>query len=69
MKVTVIAVVIGDLCTVTKGLVNKRMSGDHPNYSIVVIGQNTESSPGNLRRLVATQSSVKDHQKNSQGVK
>ena len=30
------------------GLENKRMSGDHPNYSIIKIDQNTEKSPGDL---------------------
>ncbi len=39
-----------------------RTSGDHPNYSIVENGQNTEKSPGDLRRLVVTQTPVKDHQ-------
>ena len=50
MKVTVIP--IGDLGTVTKELLqgledleNKRRWGDHPNYIIFVIGQNTEKSP------------------------
>ena len=45
MKVTVIPIVIGALGTVTKGLLqrtgglgNKRMGGDHLNYSIVEIG-------------------------------
>ena len=38
------------------------MSGDHSNYFIIEIGHNTEKSPGNLRRLAATQTSVKDHQ-------
>ena len=38
------------------------MSGDHPNYWIIEIGQNTEKSPGDLRRLVVTKTSVKDHQ-------
>ena len=38
------------------------MSGDHPNYSIVENGQNTEKSPGDLRRLSVTQTPVKDHQ-------
>ena len=37
IKVTVIPVVIGTLSTVTNG--NKRMSTDHPNYSIVEIDQ------------------------------
>ena len=35
------------------------MSGDHPNYSIVENGQNTEKSPGDLRTLVTP---VTDHQ-------
>ena len=34
--------------TGTGGLVNKKMSGDHPNYCIIKIGQNTENSPGDL---------------------
>ena len=34
------------ISTNTGGLENKRMSGDHPNYSIIEIGQNTEKSPG-----------------------
>ena len=46
----------------TRGLGNKRKSGDNPNYSIVEIGQTTEESPGDLRRLVVTQTPVKDHQ-------
>ena len=44
--------------TETRGLRNKRTSGDHPNYSI----NNTETSPGDLRRLAVTQTSVEDHQ-------
>ena len=27
------------------------MSADHPNYRIIENGQNTEKSPGDLRRL------------------
>ena len=38
----------------TRGLENKRTIGDHPNYNIVEIGQNTEKSPGDLRRLAFT---------------
>ena len=34
---------------VTGGLGNNRTSGDHPNYSITEISQNTEKSPGDLR--------------------
>ena len=38
------------------------MSRDHPDYSIVDNSQNTEKSPGDLRRLAVTQTPVKDHQ-------
>ena len=38
------------------------MSGDHPYYSIIENGQNTEISPGHLRRIAVTQNPVKDHQ-------
>ena len=34
-------------------------SGDHPNDSIIEDGQNTEKSPGDLRRLDVTQTPVK----------
>ena len=44
------------------GLENKRMSGDHPNNSMVEIGQNTKKSPGELRRLAVTQTPVRNHQ-------
>ena len=46
--------------TRTGGLGNKRTSGDHPNYSIIKIGQNTEKSPGDLRRLAVTQTPMKN---------
>ena len=67
MKVTIIPIVIGALDTVTQGLVPgledlvKRMSEDHPNYSIIEIGQNTEKSPGELKRLAVTQTPVRNH--------
>ena len=38
---------------------NKSTIGDHPNYSVVKIDQNTEKSPGDLRRLGVTQTPVK----------
>ena len=38
------------------------MGGDCPNNSTVKISQNTEKSPGDLRRLAVTQTPVKDHQ-------
>ena len=47
--------------TMSGGLGNKR-SGDHPNYSIIEISQNTEKSPGDLRKLARTQTSVENHQ-------
>ena len=37
-------------------------SGEHPNYSIVEIGQNTEKSPGDLRKLAVTQTPINDNQ-------
>ena len=33
---------------------NMRKSGDYSDYSIIKIGQNTEKSPGDLRRLIVT---------------
>ena len=59
MKVTVIPIVTDVPGTRTGGLRNNRMSGDHPNYSIVEISQNTEKSPGILKRLAVTQTPVK----------
>ena len=69
MKVTVILIVIGALGAVIKGfskrtreLGDKNTSVDDPNYSIAEIGQNTERAHGDSRRLVVTQTPVKDHQ-------
>ena len=69
MKVTNIPIVIGAFGTVTKGLLKGtgglgrwRMSRDHSNYTIIENGQNTEKSPGDLRRLAVTQTPVKNHQ-------
>ena len=44
--------------TGTGGLGNKRTSEDYPNNDIVEIGQNTEKSPGDFRRLAQT---VRNH--------
>ena len=44
------------------GLGSLRTSGNNPNYSIIENGQNTEKSPGDLRRRVVIQTPVKDHQ-------
>ena len=46
----------------TGGIGNKRTSGDRPDNYITDVGQNTEKSPGDLRILAVTQTSVKDHQ-------
>ena len=46
--------------TGTGRLGNKRRNGDHPNYSIIKIGQNTERSPRDLMRLAVTP--VENHQ-------
>ena len=43
------------------GLGNKRPSEYHPKYCTIEIGENTEKSPGDLRRLAVTQTPVKDH--------
>ena len=45
-----------------EGIGNNSMSGDHSNYSIIKIGQNTEKSPGYFMRLAVTQTPVKDNQ-------
>ena len=47
--------------TRTGRLENERTSRDHPNDSIIKIGQNTEKSPGDSLRLAVTQTSVEDH--------
>ena len=41
---------------------NGGTSGVYPNYSNAKIGQDTEKSPGDLRRLAVTKTPVKDHQ-------
>ena len=45
--------------TRTGGLGNNRMSGDHSNYSIIEIGQNTEKSSGLLETCCLSNSSEK----------
>ena len=61
MQVTILPIVIGAFGIVTKGLLKE--TGDHPNYCIIENGQNTEKSPGDLRRLAVTQTLVEDHQR------
>ena len=48
--------------TGTRWLENKMTSRDHPNYSIIKIGQNTEKSPGDWRRLTVAQTPVRNYQ-------
>ena len=55
MRVMRISFVVGTL-EMVPGRVGSRMNQEHPNYGIV------EKSPGNLRRLAATQTPVKNHQ-------
>ena len=50
----IILIVIGAFCTATKELENWRKSEEHPSYSIVENGQNTEKSPGDFRGLAVT---------------
>ena len=72
MKVTLIPIVISAFDRVTKALIKgiedwrTWRSGDHPNYSIIENGQNTEKSPGKLRRLVVTRTQVENHQLTSE---
>ena len=49
----------------TRRLENKRTSEDHPDYSFIKVGQNTENNPGNLIILVLTQTPVKNSQRNN----
>ena len=44
------------------GIGSWRTGRDYPNDSIAEDGQNTETSPGDLRRLVVSQTPVKNHQ-------
>ena len=59
MGVTAIPIVISVLGTVSKSLQKKAGTID---FNIAEIRQNTETSPGDPRRLTVNQSSKKDHQ-------
>ena len=56
----------------TGGHRNERTNGDHPNYSFIEIGRNTEKSPGDLRRrchsISSERTSANADVKNSQRV-
>ena len=68
MKVTIVPIVIGTLCTMTKGLLKSledldwRTGRDNRNDSIAKNSQKPETSPGDLRRLAVTQTPVKNYQ-------
>ena len=62
MKVTIVPIVIGAFGTVTKGLLEAWTGRDYPNDSIIENDQNTEKSPGDLRRLAVTQTPLKNYQ-------
>ena len=46
----------------TRRLEKNRTSRDNSNSSLAEIGQNTKKNTGNLRRLVVTETPLKDHQ-------
>ena len=64
MILTVIPIVIGawssKVCK--EAWKNWKSEDESRNNSIVTIGQNTEKSPGDLRRLAVSQTPLKDHQ-------
>ena len=63
MRVTVIPIVIGTLGIVPKGLVQGPENLEiRRKYSIVEISLNTEKCPGDLRKLVITQTPLRNHQ-------
>ena len=51
MKVMVVPIVISALGTGTRGLGNKRISGDHQNYNIFETDQNAGKGPGDFLLL------------------
>ena len=50
------------IVTWIKELGNKRTRGEHSDYSIIKIGQNTENDPEDLRWLAVAHTPVEDHQ-------
>ena len=63
-KVIIIPIVSGALGTVTKllkGQEDSEIRGQVETIHIIENGQNTKKSPGELRRLPATQTPVKNH--------
>ena len=62
MRVTVIPVVLEQSTMVLKVGDEQFKSKWESRSSIVKLGQNTEKSPGNLRKFAVTQTPVKNHQ-------
>ena len=69
MKVTIVPIVIGAFSTVTEGLLNGledlKVGGRVETIQtteLLKTAQNTEKSSGDLRRLVVSQTPVKNHQ-------
>ena len=66
MMMTIIIGVLGmvprSLGKKTARIENQRKNQDHPDHSIIKLCQDTEKSPGDLKRLTVTQIFVKDHQ-------
>ena len=62
MKVSVVPIVIVAFGIEPGRFGSWRTSGVYLNDSITEDGQNTEKSPGDLRRLDVTQTPVKNHQ-------
>ena len=55
---------LNNMETIGKGtgrLGNKRKSREHQDYIIIMIGQNTEKSPGDLKIFAVTQPPVRNH--------
>ena len=67
MKMTVIPIVIAAVWTITKGLVQGledseirgQVDTNHPNYSIIKIGQYTKKNSGDRSGLAVTQTLTK----------
>ena len=45
----------------TRGLENIKTSGDHPDYYIIKISQNTEKYPGEMRKLAVRQTPMRNY--------
>ena len=58
MKVTILPIVIGAFGTITRGFLKGL---ENLEVGITENGQNTEKSPGDLRRLTVPETSVKNH--------